>query len=60
MITIFNSFISYLIVVIVSMGIIVLAVLCGKKLRDAKDKKDALKAETETAETETADAQESI
>ena len=41
MILFFNQFISYLIVVLVSMGIIVLAVFLGKKWRDAKDTKDA-------------------
>ncbi len=41
MILFFNQFISYLIIVLVSMGIIVLAVFLGKKWRDAKDAKDA-------------------
>ena len=45
MIVFFNTFISYLIIVLVSFGLIVLAVILGKKLRDNKDEKDALKAE---------------
>lgn len=44
MIAIVNSFLSYLILVICSMAIVVLAVFCGKKLRDVKDNKDANKA----------------
>ncbi len=41
MIVFFNTFLSYLILVIISMAVIVLAVICGKKLREAKDAKDA-------------------
>lgn len=51
MISIFNSFISYLILVIVFAAVIVVAVICGKKLREAKDNKDAAKA-LETQEEE--------
>jgi hypothetical protein len=40
-----NTFLSYLILVVISMVVIVAAVLCGKKLREAKDAKEALKAE---------------
>ena len=44
MIAFVNSFLTYLILTICSMGLIVLAVFCGKKLRDVKDNKDAAKA----------------
>ncbi len=37
MVSFFNMFLSYLILVIISMVIIVAAVICGKKLREAKD-----------------------
>jgi|P827metagenome_2_1110787.scaffolds.fasta_scaffold52143_2 heme/copper-type cytochrome/quinol oxidase subunit 2 len=40
MISFFNTFLSYLILVIISMVVIVLAVYCGKKLREMKDAKD--------------------
>ncbi|MBQ6128606.1 MAG: hypothetical protein IKE35_03805 [Lachnospiraceae bacterium] len=46
MIAFFNTFLSYLILVIISMVVIVVAVICGKKLREAKDRKDALAADT--------------
>ena len=39
-----NTFLSYLILVVVSMAVIVAAVICGKKLREAKDEKDAAMA----------------
>lgn len=42
-----NQFMSYLIVMIASMAIIVLAVICGKKLRDRKDAKTAADEENE-------------
>lgn len=42
MILFFNTFLSYLILVIISAVIIVAAVICGKKLRDRKDAKTAM------------------
>lgn len=54
MVAFFNTFLSYLILVIISMGVIVLAVICGKKLREAKDAKEAREAATDSA----ADAKE--
>ena len=44
MIAFVNTLLSYLILVIISMAIIVAAVICGKKLREAKDAKDAKEA----------------
>ncbi len=41
MISFINTFLSYLILVVISMAVIVAGVFCGKKLRDAKDKKEA-------------------
>lgn len=52
MVLFFNSFISYLIVVIVFFAVIVCGVLAGKKLRDNKDKK------AESAEKDNNDAPE--
>ncbi len=43
MISFINTFLSYLILVVVSMVVIVAGVFCGKKLRDAKDVKEAAK-----------------
>lgn len=45
MISFFNTFITYLILVIASGIIMVAGVFAGKKLRDIKDNKDAAKAE---------------
>ncbi len=45
MITFINTFLSYLLLMIIFFAIIVVAVILGKKLRDKKDAKDALKAE---------------
>ncbi len=42
----FNTFLSYLILVLISMAVIVLAVICGKKLRERKDAKEAANAST--------------
>ncbi len=42
MVTFINSFLSYLILVLVSFVLIVLGVVCGKKLRDSKDAKTIL------------------
>ena len=39
MISFINMFLTYLILVIISIGVIILGVICGKKLRDAKDAK---------------------
>ena len=50
MILFLNQFISYLLIVLVSMGIIVLAVFLGKKWRDAKDRKDAGKLDAQIAD----------
>ena len=44
MIAFINTFLSYLILVVISMAVIVLAVISGKKLRDMKDEKDAAAA----------------
>lgn len=46
MITFINTFLSYVILVIASVAIVILAVFSGKKLRDYKDKKDAAKEDT--------------
>ena len=43
MVVFFNTFLSYLILVIFSAVVIVLGVLAGKKLREAKDAKEAAK-----------------
>ena len=47
-----NTFLSYLILVVISMVVIVAAVLCGKKLREAKDAKEGLKAEDDKKDKE--------
>ena len=39
MIAFINTFLSYLILGVISMIVIVLAVICGKKLREMKDEK---------------------
>lgn len=39
MVSFVNMFLTYLILVVISMGVIVLGVICGKKLRDTKDAK---------------------
>ncbi|HKM22380.1 MAG TPA: vanadium nitrogenase [Lachnospiraceae bacterium] len=52
MIAFSNMFMSYLIVMLASMAIIVLAVFCGKKLRDRKDAKTARDAVTEIQDSE--------
>ena len=50
MVSFFNMFLSYLILVIISMAVIVAAVICGKKLREAKDARtNADEAAGETA-----------
>ena len=40
MISFINTFLSYLILVVISIAVIVLAVYCGKKLREMKDAKE--------------------
>ncbi len=45
MIAFFNTFLSYLILVVISAAVIVAGVFCGKKLRDAKDAKEAASAD---------------
>lgn len=50
MIAFVNSFLSYLILAVASIGLVVLAVFCGKKLRDRKDEKDLLKKAENGAE----------
>ena len=40
MIAFINTFLSYLILVIISMAVIVLAVISGKKLREIKDARE--------------------
>ena len=49
MIAFFNTFLSYLILVIMSMCVIVAAVICGRKLREAKDAKEAASAGTDAS-----------
>lgn len=49
MIAFINTFLSYLLVMIVFLVLIVAAVIIGKKLREKKDLSDALKA-SETAD----------
>ena len=41
MISFFNTFLSYLILVVINMAVIVAAVICGKKIREFKDARDA-------------------
>lgn len=41
MIAFFNTFLSYLILVIISMAVITAGVIFGKKLREMKDAKEA-------------------
>ena len=47
MISFFNEFISYLLLVIIMAAVAVCGVFAGKKLRDNKDAKEALKAKSE-------------
>ena len=49
MVIFINTFLSYLLLFILFAAIMIVAIICGKKLRDAKDKKDAAKAETLSA-----------
>ena len=41
MIAFINTFLSYLLLVIINAILIVIAVICGKKLRERKDAKEA-------------------
>lgn len=41
MISFVNTFLTYLILVIISMVVIVAGVICGRKLRERKDEKTA-------------------
>lgn len=54
MISFINTFLSYLLVMIVFFVLIVFAVILGKKLREKKDLKDALMAENTSDESEDA------
>ena len=49
MIAFINSFLSYLLLFIIFAAIMVVAIILGKKLRDSKDKKDALKASADAS-----------
>lgn len=50
MVVFFNEFLSYLVLAIIFMCLIVAGTFAGKKLRDAKDKKDASKNEDNGSE----------
>ena len=50
MILFVHQFITYLLIVLVSMGVVVLAIFLGKRWRDAKDRKDAGKLDTQIAD----------
>ncbi len=50
MISFINMFLTYLILVIISIGVIILGVVCGKKLRDAKDAKAEASANDKESE----------
>lgn len=45
MVVFFNEFLSYLVLALIFMCLIVAGTIVGKKMRDAKDAKDALKTE---------------
>lgn len=44
MISFINLFITYALLVIASVAVIVVALFCGKKIREAKDKKEELQS----------------
>lgn len=44
MIAFTNMFLTYLLLVIISIVVIIAGIFCGKKLREIKDNKDASKA----------------
>ena len=50
MIAFINTFLSYLILVVISMAVIVAGVVCGRKLREMKDTKEAAQAASEAEE----------
>lgn len=50
MVAFFNSFLTYLILVVASLILIVAAILIGKKLREIKDAKDAAKSDSADGE----------
>ena len=45
----FASFLQYLVIALIMAGIAMIGIFVGKKLRDSKDKKNALKAAAEEA-----------
>ncbi len=45
----FASFLQYLVIALIMVGIAMIGIFVGKKLRDSKDKKNALKAAAEEA-----------
>ena len=47
-----NTFLTYLILVVISMGVIIAGVICGKKLRESKDAKAAAQAAEDKADKE--------
>ena len=49
MISFINTFLSYLILVIANIAVIIVAVICGKKLRERKDAKEAAQKVSDTA-----------
>ena len=50
MIAFINTFLSYLILVVISMVVIVVAVICGKKLREMKDAKNERAMEADASD----------
>ncbi len=50
-----NSFLSYLILFVICVGVVIAAVLIGAKLRKAKDARDALAATAAAASDKTDD-----
>ncbi|MBO4890435.1 MAG: hypothetical protein J5574_05525 [Lachnospiraceae bacterium] len=47
-----NTFLTYLILVVVSMCVIVAGVICGKKLRESKDAKAAAQEAADKSDKE--------
>ncbi len=50
MVSFFNSFISYLLLVVIMVAVAICGGFAGKKLRDRKNAKEAAKAESEQQE----------
>jgi hypothetical protein len=50
MVSFFNTFISYLLLVVIMVALAICGGFVGKKLRDNKNAKEALKAETDKQE----------